>query len=111
MPKVFDRIASLLQIHGSLDALVVRLDLLLVDGLGEGPALLQALDLLLQELVEHVSEGHLRERFIVEPMTSLGLAKLSFLYTSANLRVRKLGEKSHCYALPHSSLTLKTGGV
>ena len=61
-----DPLLDLLEVHGRLDALVVGLDLLLVDGLGEGPALLQALDLLFQEFVEHVSEGHLQLTFAVE---------------------------------------------
>ena len=66
-----DPLLDLLEVHGRLDALVVGLDLLLVDGLGEGPALLQALDLLFQEFVEHVSEGHLQLTFSVESFPDL----------------------------------------
>ena len=74
-----DPLLDLLEVHGRLDALVVRLHLLLVDGLGKGPALLQALDLLFQEFVEHVSEGHLMTHDSVEYLQSC-VSTLDLLY-------------------------------
>ena len=51
----------LFEVHRRLDALVVVLDALPVHRFLEWPALLQGLDLLFQEVLEHVSEGHLEE--------------------------------------------------
>ena len=54
----------LFEVHRRLDAFVVVFDALPIHWFLEWPALLQGLDLLFQEVLEHVSEGHLEEVYI-----------------------------------------------